>query len=368
MRKGRRALLLLAHCGWVCGLLGQVVPGAAKAAAPAQNAPAVPAAAPDQTTGAAPAQQPATPPPETERVEVTAFRTPVAALESPVSTRLLDTEALQQDAPAGLDGKLRTVPGFDLFRRSSSLVANPTTEGVSLRGLGSTAASRTLVLWGDVPLNDPYGGWIHWEELPALAIGEVEVVRGGVSDMYGSSAVGGVVEISAVPSEPDALTQGDAPGTGAQIGSMGIRKPELVLESGYGAEGLNENDARLRGGVGRWSGLAATEVLGTDGYTLVAPNLRGPVDTHSNVHAQNGLLFGEHALGAAGSGDGIWLRGNVLNESRHNGTPLTGNTTRLWRYAAGLDRTALGGGWQVRAFGSNELYKQGFSSVTAGRA
>ena len=44
---------------------------------------------------------------------------------------------------------------MELFRRSSSLVANPTSQGISLRGLGSTSASRTLVIEDDVPLNDP---------------------------------------------------------------------------------------------------------------------------------------------------------------------------------------------------------------------
>ena len=291
----------------------------------------------------------------TEQVDVSAFRSPVAALESPVSTRILTAPELQRAAPVSLDGKLRTVPGFDLFRRSSSLVANPTTEGVSLRGLGSTAASRTLVLLGDVPLNDPYGGWVHWEELPDLAIGQVEVVRGGVSDLYGSSAVGGVLQISAVP-----LLQGAASAQGGKSGSAG---PELVLESGLGAEALNQNGARLRGSAGRWSGLAAAGVIGADGYVLVAPNLRGPVDTRSNVHAENALLLGERSLGAAGSGDSVWLRGNVLNESRHNGTPLTTNATRLWRYAAGLDRWD----WQARGWGSTERYRQGFSSIAVGR-
>ncbi len=289
-----------------------------------------------------------------EQVQVVGYRSPVAALESPVSTRVLDAAALRRAAPVGLDGKLRTVPGFDLFRRSSSLVANPTTEGVSLRGLGSTAASRTLVLLGDVPLNDPYGGWVHWEELPALAVGRVEVVRGGVSDLYGSSAVGGVVQISTVP----LLESTDQP---ASLPSKAA--PELVLESGYGAEALNENGARVRGAVGRWSGMAAAGLIGTDGYTLIAPNLRGPVDARSNVHAENGLVLGERAFGAAGSGNGVWLRGNVLNESRHNGTPLTTNATRLWRYAAGLDW----GDWQGRAWGSSEHYGQGFSSIAVGR-
>ncbi len=332
----------------------------------------------------------------TEQVTVTAFRSPVAALDSPVSTRVLSAAELQRAASVGLDGKLRTVPGFDLFRRSSSLVANPTTEGVSLRGLGSTAASRTLVLLGDVPLNDPFGGWVHWEELPSLAIGQVEVVRGGVSDLYGSSAVGGVVQISTV-----GLLEAEEHGaSGASISQNGdrgrpagcgekkkqvlwrkryrcaqddtssetrqTRGPELVLESGYGAEGLNENGARLRVGRRRWGGLAAAGLTGTDGYVLVAPNLRGAVDARSNVHAENGLVFLERAFGERGAGaagDGLWLRGNVLNESRHNGTPLTTNATRLWRYAAGLDFE----GWQGRAWGSTEQFRQGFSSIAVGR-
>ncbi|HTY84497.1 MAG TPA: TonB-dependent receptor plug domain-containing protein, partial [Silvibacterium sp.] len=98
-----------------------------------------------------------------ETVVVSAYRSPLASADSPASTRLLDQQQLRESASPALDGKLRQVPGFELFRRSSSLVANPTTEGVSLRGLGSTAASRSLVLLDGVPLNDPYGGWIHWE-------------------------------------------------------------------------------------------------------------------------------------------------------------------------------------------------------------
>ena len=67
-----------------------------------------------------------------------------------------------------------------------------------MRGLGSTAASRTLVIEDDVPLNDALGGWIHWEEQPELAIDRIEVARGGASDLYGSSAIGGVMNVLAV--------------------------------------------------------------------------------------------------------------------------------------------------------------------------
>lgn len=274
-----------------------------------------------------------------ETVTVTAYRSPLGSSDSPASTRVLDGRQLQQAASPSLSGKLRTAPGFELFRRSSSLVANPTTEGVSLRGLGSTAASRSLVVLDDIPLNDPFGGWIHWGELPELAIHSVEVVRGGASDLYGSSAIGGV--ISVIPVRPE---------------SNGLQ----ILASG-GSESTLDDAALATVKRGLWAGLASGGLIATDGYTLIAPALRGSIDQPSNVHAQNGLAEIERAL----PGDGrVFLRGNVLNELRHNGTPATWNRTRLLRGAGGMDwrRFAL------RLYGDNEHYRQTFSSVAPGRA
>ena len=65
-----------------------------------------------------------------------------------------------------LDDQLRSVPGFSLFRRTSSRVANPTTQGVTLRGMSASGASRTLVLADGVPLNDPFGAWVYWDRVP----------------------------------------------------------------------------------------------------------------------------------------------------------------------------------------------------------
>jgi outer membrane receptor protein involved in Fe transport len=284
-----------------------------------------------------------------ETVTVTAYRSPLSSADSPVSTRVLGTQALQQSASPSLDGKLRQVPGFELFRRSSSLVANPTTEGVSLRGLGSTAASRSLVVFDDVPLNDPYGGWIHWEELPSLAIKSVEVVRGGASDLYGSSAIGGVISILPVRTEPVRTFQ---------------------LDTSGGSLATTDTSALAAVHSDRWSALGAAGLIATDGYTLVAPNLQGPVDQPSNVHAQNGLVEIDRQLGSL-SGENtsrVFLRGNVLNELRHNGTPLTYNGTRLWRYVAGTDLSGpRQSGLVLRFYGDNEHYRQNFSTIAPGR-
>jgi outer membrane receptor for Fe3+-dicitrate len=84
--------------------------------------------------------------------------------ETPTSVVSLGPQQISQQPGMNLDDRLRQIPGFSPFRRTSSVLRNPTIQGVSLRGIGSTGAIRTLVLWDGVPLNDPFGGWIYWDE------------------------------------------------------------------------------------------------------------------------------------------------------------------------------------------------------------
>ena len=75
------------------------------------------------------------------------------AAEAPASIVEIGHTQLEQLPGENLDDRLRYVPGFSMFRRSSSLAANPTTQGISMRGLGSSGASRTLLLWDGIPVN-----------------------------------------------------------------------------------------------------------------------------------------------------------------------------------------------------------------------
>jgi hypothetical protein len=63
---------------------------------------------------------------------------------------------------AGFTGRveqsLGAIAGLQQFRRSDSRSANPTSQGVTMRGLGGNAASRTLIFIDDVPQADPFGG------------------------------------------------------------------------------------------------------------------------------------------------------------------------------------------------------------------
>ncbi len=274
-----------------------------------------------------------------EQITVTAYGAPLGELESPATTRVLEAPALRTTAAPTLDDQMRQLPGVELFRRSPSLVANPTSQGISLRGLGSTSASRTLVMEDDVPLNDPLGGWIHWEEQPELAIHSIELVRGGAGSLYGSSAIGGVInEVSARPATDD-----------------------VEVNASYGGEETYDESLLAQAKRGPWGALLAGGMMGTDGYIQEAPFEQGPIDQPSNVHSQNALLAGEHATGALR----LFARVSAFEESRHNGTPYQFNATRLARYVAGGDwKTARDAALNLRVYGADERYRQTFSSIS----
>lgn len=61
-----------------------------------------------------------------QQVTVTAYRAPLGELQSPVATRVLSQNAMRTTAAITLDSQLAQIPGVQLYRRSSSLVSNPT--------------------------------------------------------------------------------------------------------------------------------------------------------------------------------------------------------------------------------------------------
>jgi len=297
------------------------------------------------TTLAASAQAPPlVPPPVQQSITVTADRGLPGVTDSATSVATLSSQQLQNASGLTLDDRLHSVAGFQLFRRTSSWTANPTTEGISLRGLGSTAASRTLVEADQVPLNDPFGGWIHWDEIPTLAIQQVELLRGGSADLYGSSAIGGVIAVEPVTPSPHALT--------------------LAADTAGATENTALGDILLTTTSHVLSTLGAFSALSTGGYVTTAPALRGTVDIPSNVFEQSGRLV---FFAPPQTKLRAFILGNFLNEARGNGTPLQTNGTRLWRYLDGLDQDTSHGHAALRLFGSREAYRQSFSSIATNR-
>ena len=174
----------------------------------------------------------------------------------PADVTVLDRADLEQSASPLLDDVLRRVPDVGTFRRSSSRVADPSSQGLNLRGVGPSAVSRALVLVDGLPLNDPFGGWVYWQSVPGLSIGSVEIVPGGSSVLYGTSALGGVVNMRSRPL--------DVPSAEADV--FGDTLPSL----GIGLRGVQR--------AGPVAVELTSEFLGSNGYNVVAPEMRGAID------------------------------------------------------------------------------------------
>ncbi len=228
---------------------------------------------------------------------------------------------------------------------AARIAARPTLriKGVSLRGLGGTAASRALVLEDGLPLVDAFGGWVYWDRVPRAALSSVEVFRGGASNLYGSDALGGVVQFLTRQAE----------------------HPSFSLETSYGNERTPDLSFWTGTRAGKWDLSLASEMFRTDGYIVVPTWQRGSVDTPANSEDASVELTVGHQLGEKGR---IFARGSFYTEFRNNGTPIQTNDTRMGEGAVGLDQQ-FGGrdSFTFRAYGQVQGYDQRFSSVATDR-
>ncbi|MGE5814983.1 MAG: TonB-dependent receptor [Acidobacteriota bacterium] len=278
-----------------------------------------------------------------EAVTVRGERSGDRLADTAAAVSVATSAALLTSAATTVDDALRSVPGFSLFRRSSSRVANPTTQGVTMRGLAASGASRALVTADGVPLNDPYGGWVYWDRVPQAAIDRVEVVRGsGSESIYGLGAIGGNIQMFTL--EPRSLS------------------------GRFSAEGGQHGMARVSGYVGgrraEWDGFVAGERYVLNGFPIVAPDERGPVDVNAGLRYSNAVV----ALGWTLPRLALGIRTNWLDEDRANGTPLQKNDTNLRSIAVNGRASALGGLFAFVAHGGSTSYDQSFSSVSPDRA
>lgn len=277
-----------------------------------------------------------------EQITVTATRLGTEEQATP-AVRVIPREAVLDGGALTLDGVLRQNPAFMLFRRTPGWAANPTAQGVSLRGVGASGASRALVLADGVPLNDPFGGWVYWGQIPRTGIERVEIAEAAESDLYGSDALGGVVQVLR---EPTNVAHATVEVSGGNLSTpLGSASGSLVF--------------------GPWGVSASAQGFQTDGYTPVRPQDRGAVDTKVNSKGAAAEAAVERRFGERGR---LYLRGSYYGENRQNGTYLQTNSANLRDLMLGADWTPRGKGtFTLRAFGGTENLAQSFSAIAPDR-
>ena len=265
--------------------------------------------------------------------------------DSPYSFEILEKADLEFAPQRRMDDALRAIPGFSLFRRSSSRVAHPTTQGVSLRNIGPNGAGRTLVVLDGVPMNDPFGGWVYWNRLPVGRIERVEILRGGGAGVWGNTALGGTIRLY----------------------SERVNDSKLRLEATIGDHGTAEGIFSAQDSFPWGDAFLTGGVFTTDGYPIVRADQRGAVDRDAYSEAE----FMEGGVRVKwGENRTFFTRLSYFNEERGNGTSLAVNATEGYELSAGFKQAISGGKTSLEAiiYYQNRDFSSFFSAVAADRS
>lgn len=168
-------------------------------------------------------------------VVVTASREPHLAEDAPTSVAVATEADIARRATIGLDEAVARVPGVQILDGQINIRGS---SGYT-KGLGS----RVLLLVDGVPANQGDRGGINWDILPVTEVERVEVLKGTGSALYGSAALGGVVNVITreIP---------DAPRLSARLFAGGYADPpdaEWRWRSGNLQHGLCSTHALFEG-------------------------------------------------------------------------------------------------------------------------
>ena len=184
--------------------------------------------------GASPVAVTLVPAPVREHVVVAAARGEAAASSVGVSVSVLDTDRIAERQSLALTQVLQDVPSVAVNR--SGPIGRQAT--LFLRG---GASSHTRVLVDGIAVNEP-GGYFDYGSLLALEVGQVEVVRGAASSLYGSDALAGVIAV-----ETRRVAAGDPTRAYlvAEGGGFGHRRAEVGASGRRGRFDWNAAGLRL---------------------------------------------------------------------------------------------------------------------------
>jgi len=260
------------------------------------------------------------PTPTVEVIEVYAPRLAPLGGEAAFSAVQVGPEILKQTPR--LDQALESAPGVSLFRRTTSLSANPTTQGVSLRAIAGSGAGRALVTLDGAPVNDPFGGWVIWTALPSEGLAGATIVRGAGAGPYGAGALTGVISLQ---------ERGARDGLGAVDISAGERNSYRAAVSG-----------------GTQSVLITVAGESTDGYTPVRGKIAGAADTPLDLEDANAAVRVQHDFGGVQAA----ARVEVFEERRGAGLLGARSTAKGTAETVTLAQPAGQGvgGWRLQAW------------------
>ena len=165
------------------------------------------------------AQQPA---PVSESVVVTATSTSEDEKNVGSAITVITRDQIERSGKASVLELLRTVPGLDVVQSGTPGAVT----SLFTRGTNST---QTLVLVDGVRMNSPFFAGYDWSAMTTENVERIEVVRGPFSALYGSDAIGGVVQIFTRPA-----SQGVSGEASGGAGNLGQGEASAFVSAGSG--------------------------------------------------------------------------------------------------------------------------------------
>lgn len=265
-----------------------------------------------------------------EDVVVTSNRGESSWKDAPVMVTVIDRQELQDSPVRTVDEFLARLPGVS-FKRTLVAECGPGRE-ITLQGVPEQ--KRTLILLDGVPINDGFNGAVNWSLVPKDAVERIEIVRGPMSALYGSGAMGGVINL---------------------ITRMPVKPNETLVRGSYGNLNTSSGDL-LQGGMFEKQGyLLAGRIYNTDGYMKVEDPQPCHVDnrrTDWSVLGKVDFLPAEDALLAFSiyAVDEDYSRGRLFDNQ--DNTMIGGRLTYEQAFARGVSLQAtLYGNYNYREVG-----------------
>lgn len=280
---------------------------------------------------------------ESAEVEITDSRPEQAEQSVPQRMSLITAQTITENPGTNITSVLDYISGVNLTS-TMGIFSNNTV--VTLRGLSGNDQGRTLVLLDNIPLNKSDEGTVNWNLINRDNVAKIEVTKGPGSARYGSSAMGGVINIRT--KRPEEKIAGTATVGYGTFNTLGFR---------YALTGIVGPKAPTRGLFYDLNGFYRQ----SDGYNAEIPEYLEPSDTFSvnnflreaSIGAKVGYQFNPHNT--------ISLNAGFFNDKRGRGMEIyevDGAWERHGTWQATLDYQGKSKNlsWNLNLFTLNEYF------------
>lgn len=204
---------------------------------------------------------------ELGEIVVTATRIPQPLSDVPSSVSIITEEEIKSSSSKTVDDLLKTKAAIVVVRPYGETSKS---QSISLRGIYGARSNRVLILLDGIPLNNLYNGSVDLNTIPIEDIKRIEVVKGANSTLYGSNALGGVINI--ITKKPS-------------------KKFEVQLNAGAGNMGSWKSELEISGAIKNLMFSLSGAKYHTDGYQPTPIEFQKSYYTYTDRKMDKNNLF-----------------------------------------------------------------------------